>query len=210
MCAIERLINGDTDNISEVVAIAGALEQYGGTQFDYEVTRLKTSDSKSDSDKEGLRLVLKGGKNPLDGPLKERTEQKAIIEFLCDEKKTGTEGEWESEDKYEKKKRADKEDDEDKLDDKKDDDKEGDDETDDEDKDGETHSGMEHQLKKDDAALIWESYEKVKDAKVLHLTWHTKYACEKRDGDKDSDKDDPEDGEKVSAGWGFFTWLVIV
>ncbi|KAK3186608.1 type II membrane protein [Lecanicillium sp. MT-2017a] len=205
VCAIERLINGDTDNISEVVAIAGALEQYGDSRRAIRnPTRTRRVCGSSS----------KGGKNPLDGPLKERTEQKAIIEFLCDEKKTGTEGEWESEDKYEKKKRADKEDDEDKLDDKKDDkkddDKEGDDETDDEDKDGETHSGMEHQLKKDDAALIWESYEKVKDAKVLHLTWHTKYACEKRDGDKDSDKDDPEDGEKVSAGWGFFTWLVIV
>ncbi len=213
VCAIERLIDGDSDKISDVVAIAGALEQHGGSQFDYEVTRLKTGKSKSDSDKEGLRLILKGGKNPLDGPVKERTEQQAIIEFLCDHKKTGTEGEWESEDKYEK--RADDEDKtddkkDDKKDDEKDEDKKDDDETDDEDKDGETHSGMEHQLKKDDAVLIWESYETVKDAKVLHLTWHTKYACEKRDGDKDSDKDDPEDGGKVSAGWGFFTWLVIV
>jgi hypothetical protein len=198
VCAIERLINGDSDNISEVIAIAGSLEHHGGTEFDYEVTRLKTSDSKSDSDKEGLRLVLKGGKHPLDGPSKERQEQKAIIEFLCDPDKTGTEGEWESEDKYEK--RADKDED-DKKDDEEDDDK-----TDEEDKDGESHSGMEHQLKKDNAALIWESYSDVKDSKVLRLTWHTKYACEKRDGDKD----DPDDGDRASAGWGFFTWLVIM
>ena len=106
VCAIERLINGDSDNISEIIAIAGSLEQHGGTAFDYEVTRLKTSDSKSDSDKEGLRLALKGGKHPLNGPAQEKKEQKAIIEFLCDPDKTGTEGEWESEDKYEK--RADK------------------------------------------------------------------------------------------------------
>merc|ERR1712000_711808 len=100
VCAIERTIKDDTDMVSKVVAIAGNLENTGGSSFEYEATRLKTSDSRDDSKKEGLRLVLKGGKHPLNGPRKERREQQAVIEFLCDKEKTGLEGEWESEDRY--------------------------------------------------------------------------------------------------------------
>lgn len=204
MCAVtHELKKGEDeendDNFLKSVAIAGNLEDRGGSPFDFEMTRLKTSDSHSDSQKEGIRLVLKGGKDPLTGPVKERRAQKAVIEFLCDPDKTGKEGEWGVDD--EKRRRDDgddKGDDEgdDEGDDKGDDDGEGDDE-------GE--SSMEHQLKKDDAALIWESFGPEKDADVLRLTWYTKYACEKRD-----DSDDPDEDGGASAHWGFFTWFVIM
>lgn len=190
MCAIGRFLQGETNAVEEVVAIAGSLENVGGSQFEYDATRLKTSDSNSDSQKEGLRLVLKGGKHPLDGPVQERREQRAVIEFLCDAEKKGDEGEWDAEDKYEKdggaRRRAD--------------DNKGDSEK----------SAIEHQLKKPGAALIWGSYEKEKDADVLRLTWHTKYACEKRDGSDGKDKDGKEDKGNSSSHWGFFTWFVIM
>ncbi|QPG97544.1 hypothetical protein C2857_006504 [Epichloe festucae Fl1] len=194
VCAIQRLIKGDTDIVETVTAIAGALENVGGSQFEYEATRLNGSDSNSDAHKEGLRLVLKGGKHPLDAPVKERREQKAIVEFLCD-KNEGTEGEWEdSEDKYSKLGRSE---------DKKEYVEKGEDDN----NDGKDQSFPEHQLKKENAALIWESYGPEKDADVLRLTWHTKYACEKRDGNDDNNKGD---GGDASTHWGFFTWFVII
>lgn len=199
VCGIRRLIKEEekVDTVQAVIAIAGSLENVGGSAFDYEATRLKTSDSTSDSQKEGVRLVLKGGKDPLSGPVKERREQKAIIEFLCDPEKTGLEGEWSSEDRYEgddknRVRRAD-------GDEKKD----GDDK---EEEDDGTESGLEHQLKKDDASLIWDSYGRDdKGADVLRLTWHTKYACEKRE-----DSGDDDSGNSGSGGWGFFTWFIIM
>lgn len=209
--------------MSKVIHIAGNLENHGGSAFEYEATRLKTSDSNSDSKKEGLRLVLKGGKRPLEGvPVKQRTTQRAVIEFLCDHEKTGLEGEWESEDHYESKLRK-RDDDENKGDDEGKDEDEGEDEGgddkdeggDDKDEggedgdDGDVESGVEHQLTKDDSALIWESYgmNEQRDAEVLRLTWHTKYACEKSDDDGGDGSDDDSD---TRNSWGFFTWLVIM
>ena len=190
--------------MSTVVAIAGALENVGGSAFEYDVTRLKTSDSNSDSQKEGLRLVLKGGKHPLSGPVKERRPQRAIIELICDQDKKGTEGEWESEDKYESSTKLRTRDDQK-------DPKDGDDKK--KDGDGEddgSESGVEHQLKKPDAALLWEGYHEEKDADVLRLTWLTKAACEKRDDKNNGDKNKDEGDESASSHWGFFTWFVIM
>ncbi|KAK7429562.1 type II membrane protein [Neonectria magnoliae] len=198
------------DTILDVNAIAGNLENAGGTAFDYSLTRLKTSDSTADSQKEGLRLVLKGGKHhPIGGSVKDDRPQRAIIEFICDHNKTGTEGEWTSEDKYSKLRlRADeKNEDGDKRgdgdegsDDRKnedgDKDKDGDDN-----KDGNEDLSQEHQLKYENASLIWDGYTSEKDADVLRLTWYTKYACENREEGDDGDD---------SAPWGFFTWFIIV
>lgn len=204
VCAITRFLKGDQDSVTKVVAIAGGLENAGGSQFEYEAKRLKTSDSNSDSQKEGIRLVLKGGKHPLTGPVSERRDQKAVIEFLCDPDKTGTEGEWASEDEYEKAPAARRRAEDDKGDNKDGDDKTGDDG--DKGDDGKQDSAIEHQLKNENATLIWEDYAKEKDFDVLRLTWYTKYACEKRDGGKD---DDREPGDST-ASWGFFTWFVIM
>jgi autophagy-related protein 27 len=178
--------------VTKVVAIAGGLENVGGTTFEYEATRLKTSDSNADAKKEGLRLVLKGGKHPLSGPVKQRRPQKAVIEFLCDKEKTGLENEWRSEDRYDGDEG--KKDGKAKRDDKKEEEDDG------------TESRIEHQLKKDGAALIWEGYSvnEAKDADILRLTWHTKHACESR---QDSGDDGESDG---SSHWGFFTWMFIM
>lgn len=199
VCAIKRLIKKDVDIVEDVLAIAGSLENAGGSAFDYEATRLKTSDSNSDSQKEGLRLVLKGGKHPLKGPNKDKHPQKAVIEFVCDKDKTGLEDEWKPEDRYDGDDR--------KLRRRGEDDKVKEGEGKDDDSDDGTESGVEHQLKKEGAALIWESYGKDdKGADVLRLTWHTKEACEKRDeGD-----DEPGSGGSSSGHWGFFTWFIII
>lgn len=192
VCAITRLIRDDVNMVEKIVAIAGSLENVGGSQFDFDVTRLKASDSHSDAQKEGLRLILKGGKHPLDGIPSERREQRAIIEFLCDKNKNGDEGEWETDDKYEKmdaRRRTDEHDGKG---------NDGD--------NGNSNSTIEHQLRKKDAALLWESYENEKDIGVLRLTWRTKFACETKDGSKPTA---PDDGSS-SSHWGFFTWFVII
>lgn len=197
VCAVTHLLSNETkdesDTITKVVAIAGNLENAGGTRFDVTPTRLKTSDSNSDRQKEGLRLVFTGGKYPLSGvPAKEKKDQKAIIEFLCDPDKEGTEGEWvwgESSGKLKAR------------DDEK---KEGDDKEKEGDKDGDKggeESMIEHQLKHDNATLIWDGYENEKDFGVLRLTWHTKYACESQSGGGDGNS---------SSHWGFFTWFIIM
>ncbi|KAL6411177.1 hypothetical protein AUP68_04875 [Ilyonectria robusta] len=207
VCAIKRLLKENTDTIEDINAIAGNLENAGGSQFDYTVTRLKTSDSTSDSQKEGLRLVLKGGKHhPIGQPSTSVREQRAIVEFICDRNKTGTEGEWDAEDKYDAKKFRLRDEEKKEDGDKKDDDKgkEGDGKDGDDKKEGDTDDEKEHQLKNKDASLIWESFTAEKDADVLRLTWYTQYACESRDDNGSGD----DGGEKGS--WGFFTWFIII
>ncbi|CAH0002013.1 unnamed protein product, partial [Clonostachys byssicola] len=187
VCAITRLLKDDVDTIDNVIAIAGALEDNGGTQFEYQATRLKTSDSNSDSQKEGVRLVLKGGREPLEG--KDRRDQRAVIEFLCNSTMTGLEGEWRSEDRYD-----------------------GDEfeqlgARDEKDDKGDEKSSSEHQLLNDGAALVWESYgadDAEKNVDTLRLTWYTKHACE-------SKEDSGDDGrQNNNSHWGFFTWFIII
>ncbi|KAF5025697.1 hypothetical protein F66182_2215 [Fusarium sp. NRRL 66182] len=190
VCAITHLLKSDekeADEITNVVAIAGNLQDVGGSRFEATPTRLKTSDSDSDKGKEGLRLVLTGGKDPLTGRPNEKVDQRAIIDFICDPEKEGTEGEWVSSEKTTKlKTRADEK--EDKGDDDKD----------------EGESTLEHQLKHDNSSLIWDGFEKEKDAKVLRLTWYTKHACEKRQESGGDDED------STSSHWGFFTWFILI
>lgn len=154
--------------------------------------------------------MLKGGKHPLDGPVKERRKQVAIIDFLCDPDKLGTENVW-GLDEYRKdtelQNRADEKSDEVK----------GDDGSDDSDKE---ESTINHQVMGDDAAIIWKSHKHEEAADVLRLTWFTKFACLKRDGTENGDTaktphDDKGKGKKISGGkpssnhWGFFTWAVL-
>jgi len=46
---------------------------------------------------------------------------------------------------------------------------------------------------------------------VLRLEWLTKYACEKTKGGKNKE-DDPAPGTPVdkTRGWGFFTWFIVM
>lgn len=57
--------------------------------------------------------------------------------------------------------------------------------------------------------MIWESYaaNDADNMDVLRLTWHTKYACENADDINDGDDDGKSDS---SAGWGFFTWFIVM
>jgi autophagy-related protein 27 len=174
-----------------VIPIAGDLSEYGGKAFTYEATRIgNSSDEKSDSSaKEGVRLVLKGG-------IYEEKPQQAVVELVCDGKRTGLEDELEGEDKYERRRRAD------------DDDKEGNKEDEQEPK---VSPGSEEQLSKGDPSLVWNSYGRVSGSEeyVLHLTWKTKYAC------RNVPEGDGKDGEKegnpgAKRGWGFFTWIIIM
>lgn len=179
VCAIRHTVDPrkeakDADKITHVIPIAGNLLEHGGKAFEWNAERLSTSELAGDSEKEGVRLTLKGG-------VYER-EQRAVIELLCDKSRTGLEGEWEPKDKP-----APDESKEEKLQRKL------------------ARAGdvafPEKQLKKDDTALVWQSYghSEDKNIDVLKLTWHTKYACEER-----VERSDP------SNHWGFFTWIVIL
>lgn len=195
VCAIQRTYSSDEDKglVRKVVPIAGELADQGGSEFEYEASRLKAT---SDSQREGLRLTLKGGAYPLDGPAEKRKKQRAVIDFICDRELEGTEGEWATEEEYEK---------------------------DEKDKEKEKRSGLvgmgegvllaaradglaggfadgEEQLLKEGAALKFVSYgvEPDGDFEELRLEWRTKYACESTFEDE------------RSAGWGFFTWFLIM
>lgn len=188
VCGIKRGIKTESDEVIDVISIAGELQDHGGTAFNSKVTRLKTSDSTSDAQKEGLRIVLSGGRHP---QVSSGREQRAILEMLCDRDKTGKEGEWNpKDDKYEQVPAETGEDDDTAGQRKR---------ADGEDGDGKS----EHQLLKENAALIFDSYGPMADdgnVDALRLTWYTKYACEGL----------PADEYPQSEHWGFFTWLVIL
>jgi len=218
VCAIQHMYDPDAGKDyprpSKIVSIAGDLAEFGGAKFDWQAKRLSTSTDKADEGKEGVRLTMSGGRYA-------GKDQEATVELLCDHKRTGKEGEWESQDEYVPGKAE--EDGKSKNKStrrraaaaaaKEDDDK----------KDGKTDNIPEKQRKKEDAALIWDGYKKGDKKDTLMLTWHTKFACEsakggddgkKGDGDKDKDKkpaDPPSGGEdEESSHWGLFTWLVIL
>ncbi|KAK8025427.1 Autophagy-related protein 27 [Apiospora arundinis] len=205
VCALEHYIGNDdkkTDNLHSVFPIAGELKgKDGGSNLDHEAIRLSTSDSNSDSKKEGVRLILRGGvrTDEHDGS---RKKQQAIIEFVCDKDKEGTEGEIKPEDEYDDTTNAatvlSRGSPTDPL-------LYAADEGGDKDKDKEPKPTGPVQLGPADRALIFESYgalDSDKDVDVLRLTWKTKHACE----------NSAENGgdESPSKSWGFFTWIVIL
>lgn len=180
-----------------IVEIRPIAGDVDGATLDPVATRLSTSSADGDKDKVGVRLVLQGGHY-------NGRKQKALVEVLCDDKLDGTEGEWKSDElgipPPPSAKTA---------------------------EDGKDKDDVPHQLKKDGAALIWDSYgpseEDPKNMDVLKLTWKTKHACEKRNeggsggGDKggsggsgDGDKDKDKGGQDESKHWGFFTWMIIL
>ncbi|KAI0479482.1 autophagy-related protein 27 [Xylariaceae sp. FL0804] len=196
VCAIKRLVgiggdDADLDAVEKVTPIAGELADHGGGPLDHEVTLL--GDADADSDKTGLRLVMKGGFDRTDSGVKRK--QQAVIDFICDESRNGTEGEYNpKDDKYEGSEnmlmaradpllfRAADEGDDDAPPPK------------------EVQLGIENE-----PSLIFNSYGPVEgDSGMdeLHLTWSSQYVC----GDRD---DDGENGQR-SSHWGFFTWLVIL
>ncbi|KAK9784093.1 putative Autophagy-related protein 27 [Seiridium cardinale] len=208
VCATERIVGhrGDEkfDDFNEAWSVAGSLQQYGGGPLDSEAVYLPTSDSNADAEKDGLRIIVKGGWHNMGNG--QKRQQRAIIEFICDANLEGTEGEWKGEDEYVP----------------------GDDETSErrsltdpmlynaaEDGDKKEGGGEDKPDKpvqlgdNEKQALLFNSYgplDSDTNVDVLRLTWKTKYACLKSDGGKG---DSPSE-DSPSSHWGFFTWLVIL
>lgn len=188
----------------DVWPIAGEFLHEGRT-LDPEQTRLRNSESHADAEKEGLRLLINGG-------IHEKVKQRALIEFICDRKRTGLEGEETAEKKQKQSTvrtslaRA-----RNSNNDTRDGDgKDG--QGGDKDEDGGDGSGGDDEPLPDPDAgksLQLISYEQTSIGKdkeevgTLRLEWRTKYACEDI---KDIDPAPP----KKSRGWGFFTWFIIV
>jgi len=196
VCGTEYLNNTVENKVSiaQVRPIAGNYEASHGRGLDPVYSRLRGSASHSDAERDGIRIELHGGKYP---DTRKGTYQKAIIEFECDPERTGLEGLKDEKEERKLVRREEKKDDED-----------GDD--DDDEEDGKS-------------SLKFISYRSEGEGKdemeVLRLYWRTKYACEAAPGDKDSDKNKDGksgDGEKEGhdkarkAGWGWFTWLIIM
>lgn len=91
VCGVEELYHLANGNhfTSKVVPIAGEFKLSHGRPLEPKWTRLKGSASNEDTEREGLRLELNGGKYP---ETKEGKPHKAIVEFLCDAELTGNEG----------------------------------------------------------------------------------------------------------------------
>ena len=83
VCAIERLYNKieHVNTTTDAFPIAGDYSHSFGGALDPKWTRLKSSASNADKQKEGVRLEMHGGQDN-DGQ-----KQKAIVEFLCDSNK---------------------------------------------------------------------------------------------------------------------------
>ncbi|KAF2767885.1 hypothetical protein EJ03DRAFT_246823, partial [Teratosphaeria nubilosa] len=88
VCAVEETYNTveNTRQVLKVVNIAGDYMASHGRPLEPDVTRLKSSDSNSDSDREGLLVVLHGGKYP---ETRQGVEQRAIVELQCDKDMSG-------------------------------------------------------------------------------------------------------------------------
>lgn len=129
---------------------------------------------------------LEGLQLTLDGGLYNKMKQRAVIQFICDKTRTGNEGnEAAILSLPEGRGRVSlaRRADEDKNDDEKDD---------------------------DARSLQFVSYGRVEgkeDVDLLRLNWRTKYACEDFEDDDDGDDDDDDDKK---AGWGFFTWFILM
>lgn len=84
--------------ITNVIPIAGDLQDFKGGPLDAHITRLRTSPSNEDAKREGVRIELNGG-------IYEGRKQRAVVEFICDKDRTGDEGNFDPEDKYQSEKR---------------------------------------------------------------------------------------------------------
>lgn len=151
VCAIRRLVNTfeNSTSFEDAIPIAGKFTLHRGTELDPEITRLKTSSSASDREKEGFRLALHGPKYPE----KNGQKQKAVIEFLCLDKA--------QEKKAEKRGMVAA---------RKDDDAEDGEED---------HSATGEIADDGHGGTVkYIDYSMVGESKVLSLEWRTKYACE--------------------------------
>ncbi|KAH8156908.1 hypothetical protein CIB48_g11341 [Xylaria polymorpha] len=192
LCAIERLIKpGETvDTIEGVTPLAGELQNHGGAALDPKVSQLSKVDP--ESGREGLRQT--------------------VIDFVCNKDLDGTEGEYDSEDKYVARAEDDKSRDNENGDEGNDNDDNDNDNDNDEDDDAppkEVQLGLEK-----NPSLIFDRYgpsDSDTNLDVLHLTWSSKHVCQsKKDDGSGGSGDEDGDVKKPSSHWGAFTWIVIL
>lgn len=186
VCAIREEFDYGTENSTiQPIDIAGTYTSYNGRNMDAKFELLRESESNSDAGRDGLRATLHGGRYPFDDSKKKGLDQRAIIEFVCDKKRTGLEGD--------EKEGGDLEDD-------KGDDKDGDKK---EEKLKAREEGSKGKCEDSDASLRFCGYQretagKDQEVQTLRLEWRTEYAC--------------EDAPPVDGGshWGFFGWFFII
>ena len=81
VCGITNLITSDHDDVEHVLPIARQYE-HERAALDPKLQILPDSQSNADSEKEGVRVILGGGKDTKDG---KKVAQQAVIEFLCNQ-----------------------------------------------------------------------------------------------------------------------------
>lgn len=153
-CAVERDTEAVADEVKSVVhrvvSIAGDFQTKTGRTLDAKVSRLKGSGSHLDAEREGIRVEFHGGRYPDE---KSGRDQSAVVEFECDQSRTGDE---ESKQQRERKRAED-----------------GD--------GGEGGKGKEGEGEEGGKSLQFISYKIEEEEEVLRLSWKTKYACESVD-----------------------------
>lgn len=175
---MERIVNENTSILERGWPIAGELKQHAGGHLDEKWERLKTFTSNSDLSIEGIRLHMNGGFFIKDSG--EKRPQKAIVEFICDKTRTGTENLITPEDEYilpkvkevilvEKSNRI--------------------------------ITYNEDSVDPKASSLTFVEYNQDReDFDILQLSWRTKFACENT----------PNQEKLEDRHWGFFTWLIVV
>ncbi|KAL9107760.1 MAG: hypothetical protein Q9227_007382 [Pyrenula ochraceoflavens] len=172
VCGIEVTRNPqeEKEEVTRVIPVAGNYGAGGsGRNLDPKFTRLKSQGESI----EGLRMELHGGKYA-------GKEQKAVINFRCDEDRSGNENLDNDDDKEEKFRRS-------MFNSTEEPEVEG-----------------PQEVNKEGNSLNWVGYELVDDTKILSLEWHTKYACEDYEQDEDENS-----SEKGSWGF-FTWFIIIV
>ncbi|KAI8634285.1 autophagy-related protein 27 [Xylariaceae sp. FL1651] len=208
VCAIERKIRTGGDNVDVVThafPIAGELKMVGGGALDHKVARL--SKVNPELGKEGLRIIMKGGFYETSGGAVRN--QQAVIDFVCDRDRDGTEGEYDSEDKYEPDGDTSETRTNPLLYRSVNAEAEADDDTDAPAK--EVQLGIEK-----NPSLVFNRYgfsDSDPAVDVLHLTWSSKYVCDNKadDGSDGTGDGEGDDGAKQPGSrWGVFTWIVVL
>ncbi|RKF84091.1 Autophagy-related protein 27 [Golovinomyces cichoracearum] len=179
VCAMERIVSGNTSILERGWPIAGELKEHSGGYLDEKWERLKKSSSSSAPNVEGLKLEMNGGFFIRDDGKKR--SQKAVVNFLCDHTRIGTENLLSPEDEYlQPKSKMNTE--------------------------WTGSSGNILKSNEDGADLTASSLTFVeynqdnKDFDTLILSWRTKFACQ----------DIRDERHSRGTHWGFFTWLVLI
>ncbi|KHJ35588.1 putative autophagy protein atg27 [Erysiphe necator] len=177
VCAMERIVNDNTSILERGWPIAGELKEHSGGHIDEKWERLKTSSSYTDTLTEGVKLEMHGGFMFRDDGKKR--SQKAVVEFICDHTRNGTENLINPDDEYvlpspQNLALA--------LDSNK------------------TAKTNENVLDPNLPSLTFVEYnQEGQNLDTLYLSWRTKFACE----------DAKEQKSIKERHWGFFSWFFL-